>query len=114
PDARLKINIVQIFPFFLFFIHQSILGGWDVIRRAFHPSCPLAPGFIKYQLKVQDPTAQVFFANAISLLPGTFSADLDERSIAIHVLDETLPNVQSLKNLERKVAALFGEGIADA
>lgn len=112
PSAPLKLNLFEVIPFTIFFLKQSLLGGLDVIRRAFHPKCPLAPSFIQYQLKIKNAAAQIFFANTVSLLPGTLSANLKDLSVDIHVLDETLPNQNSLNLLESKVAVLFYEDIS--
>ncbi|MBZ0165694.1 MAG: Na+/H+ antiporter subunit E [Candidatus Omnitrophica bacterium] len=102
---------VQLLPFTLYFLQQSVLSGWDVIKRTFNPRLPLAPGLLTYTPRVAGAFARVFFANAISLLPGTLSADFDGPDLIVHVLDENSANTDSLRTLEGRVAALFGEVI---
>lgn len=111
PLQKWHIRITQIIPFFFYFLKQSLVSGGDVIKRAFHPQCPIDPGFLTYSTQIQNPIAFVFFANAISLLPGTFSASIKERQIEVHVLDVKLPNVENLQDLESKIAILFDEEI---
>lgn len=110
-SAQSRLNFFEIVPFAIFFLRQSLSGGLDVIRRAFHPACPLAPSFISYQFKIKNTAAQIFFANTVSMLPGTLSANLTDQYVDIHVLDEMLPNLENLNLLESRVAILFQEDI---
>lgn len=96
-------------PFFLaFFLWHSLRGGVDVARRALHPRLPLAPTFMDFPLRLNDQAARVFLANTINLLPGTLTADFRGPLLRVHVLDRNLPNLESLRSLEERVAALFG------
>jgi multicomponent Na+:H+ antiporter subunit E len=45
----------------------------------------------------------------VSLLPGTASVRLNEERLKVHVLDRQLPVMEKLRELEDRVAALFGE-----
>lgn len=107
PSFRLKLS--RLFLFIGFFLQQSIIGGIDVALRAMHPRCPIDPGFIHYPLSIDNEFARVFFTNSISLLPGTLSVCLEDRSILVHVLDLKSSNQKNLYTLEKQVAALFGE-----
>jgi len=98
--------------FFSFFAYCSLKGGVDVARRACSPSLPLAPAMLDYSLRLREgTTARVFFANTVSLLPGTLSADILGDMLIVHVLDSTLPVSEQLQRLEVVVARLFGSPI---
>lgn len=97
------------FPRFVsFFAYCSLRGGVDVACRAFSPSLPLAPAVLAYSLRLREGTARVFFANIVSLLPGTLSTDIRGDTLMVHVLDSTLPVFERLQRLEVAVARLFG------
>jgi multicomponent Na+:H+ antiporter subunit E len=51
---------------------------------------------------------QVFMANTVSMLPGTLSAELDEKFLRVHVLDLTGAFASELAVIEVRVARLFG------
>lgn len=106
-----KLSLPAIIPFLIFFTKQSLLGGLDVASRAFRKNMRISTTFIYYPFKMTNQIARLFFANTVSLLPGTLSADLDEDKALIHLLDEKLNNMENLRMLEVKVAALFGERI---
>lgn len=97
-------GVVLFVPFFCF---QSLRGGIDVARRAFDPRLPLHPSLVRYPFRLMDWPSRVFMANAVSLLPGTLSADLDEHHLLVHALDQDLPVMAQLHALETRVAHLF-------
>ncbi|TVS14954.1 MAG: cation transporter [Planctomycetaceae bacterium] len=94
--------------FVWYFGRSSIEGGFDVAWRAVHPGLPIEPGVIEYPIRLPQGTARVFFANAISLCPGTVSMQMREDRLLIHVLDMGQPVHQRLGELERVVSVLFG------
>ena len=95
--------------FLPYFIGKSVAGAFDVARRAYHPRLKLAPAFYDYRIRLSTEPAQVFFANAVSLLPGTLSAELRSNRLVVHALDATQPVLRDLTILETKVAQLFGQ-----
>jgi multicomponent Na+:H+ antiporter subunit E len=86
----------------------SLAGGVDVAWRAIHPRLPIDPRMMEYESRLPAGTARVFFANAISLCPGTVSAQVRGATLRIHVLDVQQPVHARLADLERAVGALFG------
>lgn len=99
---------IGVAPFLLFFAWQSLRGGIDVAQRAFRPTVRLDPALIDYPLRLSEGSACVFLINAISLMPGTLSAEFDGRRLTLHVLDRTIPVVEEIQALEFRVASLFG------
>jgi multicomponent Na+:H+ antiporter subunit E len=96
-----------IFVYALLFLKFSITSGIDVIWRAYHPRLPLNPAIIEYPLRLTSSSARNLFVCTVSLLPGTLTAELDERSLVVHVLDVGRPFRQELKIIEDRVAAVF-------
>lgn len=109
PTVRLSIwGIVR---FMGFFLKASLTSGLDVVRRALHPQLRLHPDLIDYRLSLSTEAARVFMTDAISLLPGTLSADLAGNRLTVHVLDRTMPIHAELKALEERVAAMLEAGV---
>jgi multicomponent Na+:H+ antiporter subunit E len=106
-----RIRLRGLLGFIPFFLVQSLRGGADVARRALSPSLPLATGFIRYRIRIPEGPSRVFFMNCISLLPGTISARLQDRSLQVHLLAEDDRVAGRLSLLEEKVAALFGHSL---
>lgn len=100
--------------FAAYFLSRSLGGALDVARRAFSPSCPLDPGFLRYTSRIADKTPRIFFCHCISLLPGTCVVRLRGQELEVHVLDLGADARAELQRLERQVAALFGAELLPA
>jgi multicomponent Na+:H+ antiporter subunit E len=111
PRTLTAIYIPGALRFVRFFAVQSVLGGVDVALRALRPSMPLEPAIVRYPLRIADTWPRVFFANTISMLPGTLSSRLDNDAIEVHVLDCTRPVIRDLADVEERVADLFGANL---
>jgi multicomponent Na+:H+ antiporter subunit E len=88
--------------FIPYFLSHSLRGGWDVAKRAFLPSMPLSPGIIEFNTDTTE-SQKAMFAWSISLLPGTATIAINEHSLIVHVLDQSLDVESSLRELEVKV-----------
>jgi len=96
------------FLFIPYFLWHSLRGGVDVAKRALHPQLPISPGLFDYRFRLPPGMPRVFMANAVSLLPGTLSVELDEDILRVHVLDETSAINEELNMLENHLADIFG------
>jgi multicomponent Na+:H+ antiporter subunit E len=108
PHRRGDGGSAESYRFAWYFGRASLEGGFDVAWRALHPRLPIDPGLIEYRTRLPEGTARVFFANAISLCPGTVSASMRGDRLTIHVLDLRHEVIARLGDLEQKVAVLFG------
>ena len=97
-----------------YFAWKSVLGAFDVARRAYYPGLSLNPIFHEYPLRLSTERGRVFFANAVSLLPGTLSAELRDRHLVVHVLDTARPFTHDLTSLEERVGQLVGQDLGPA
>jgi multicomponent Na+:H+ antiporter subunit E len=103
-------GFVQFLPYFLW---ESFRGGIDVAGRVVGRRVDVDPGYHGYRLALAKPAARVFFLDVVSLLPGTLSADIDGDRLLVHMLDRRQDPSRELARLERRVAAVFGERLAE-
>ncbi len=72
----------------------------------------MRPVVIRYWLqmcsRVRSEKAAAFFVLLVSLLPGTAGVDLQGDEVSVHLLDESLGGQDTLRDLDRRVALLFG------
>jgi multicomponent Na+:H+ antiporter subunit E len=96
--------------FVAYFVAASFRGGVDVAYRAMHPALPIGPRFVQVPLDLPPGQPRSLMVIALSLMPGTLSADLldDGRTLVVHVLTERAAG--SIDELQRRVARLFGLG----
>lgn len=107
PPLPWRLSLSGALHFIPFFLFQSLLGGWDVARRAFLPSMPLEPGFVDHTFNIESEAGRVLFTWIVSLVPGTASVRLADGHLTVHVLDRSENSEEKLRHLERYVAALF-------
>ncbi len=93
--------------FLPFFLWRSLLAGLDVARRALAPDLALHPGLYRYRWRLPPGPARIFFANTVSLLPGTLSVGLDRENLLLHTLDTRRDLDDELVSLEEMVNQLF-------
>jgi multicomponent Na+:H+ antiporter subunit E len=91
-----------------FFLRESVRGGWDVARRAISPGLALSPAIVCHSFHLPPGPSRLFFCSAISLLPGTAVVAIADSNICVHVLDDSISVEEELRELERRVGALFG------
>lgn len=94
------------------FLGRSLVGGWDVLRRAARPDRPLDPELVDFPTRLTTPAARRLLAAAVSLLPGTLVARIHESYLRVHILDRGLPVQTDLRRLEARIGALYGERLA--
>ncbi len=96
---------IALVRFSAYFAWQTVVGATDVALRALSPSLRLRPGFVEWRTYLPEGAPRRLFANAITLLPGTLTAQMDGDLLIIHVLDtEADPG---LAPLEVRVGAIF-------
>ncbi len=100
------IRFAGLLPFAATFLHQSLLGGWDVARRVLAPSMPIRPGRVVFTTRLPEGTPRHLMLSTISLLPGTLSAGFEGDRIEVHALDTRADVDAELRHLERRVAGL--------
>lgn len=107
-QPRWSVPAGRLIGFAPFFLQQSLLGGWDVARRALRTKVAVEPGFVTHDLRLAPGPARIFFLDAITLLPGTLSAELVGDQVEVHAIDLSQPIATDLCDLEQRVAGLFG------
>ncbi|TXD39369.1 cation transporter [Lujinxingia vulgaris] len=109
PAESHALSVKGLVAFLFYFVRASLQGGVDVAWRALSPQMRLHPGFLEYPIRFEAGGAPaVFFANIISLLPGTLSVRLVGHSVMVHAIDLRAPVEAQLQELEAHVEQMFG------
>lgn len=72
--------------FWLFLAREIIVANIDVIKRILKPGKNISPQLFELPLTLKSDVSRVIYANAITLTPGTVSANLDKRTVTVHSL----------------------------
>jgi len=110
PPGNQPIRLAGLIGFLRFFLWNSLRGGMQVAGMALRGRAALQPGIIELPVTLPPGGARILLVNALGLMPGTLSVDLDDTSLRVHVLDERLPVVAEARALEAAIAGMFGSG----
>lgn len=105
PMQYTRFSLPGLMRFVPWFLMQSLVGGFDVARRALHPCLPLAIREVDHSLALPPGQARSVFIGVLSLLPGTLACDLNGDRLRVHSL--TGDPHAALAALERRIAALY-------
>lgn len=91
------------------FVGQSLIGGFDVAWRAFHPRLPIDPHWLAVSVALPDG-AKVALGGELSLMPGTLCAGSDGDRLLIHVLNRDQNVEAAVRDEERRFAQALDGG----
>jgi multicomponent Na+:H+ antiporter subunit E len=103
-----RLRPLALLTFVPWFLLQSLRGGVDVALRALAPRVRIDPTLRTFPLRLEPGAARYLFVNVMSLLPGTFSAQIEGDVLTLHLLDGAVVSSDMLRAAERRVGALFG------
>ncbi|WP_395339003.1 Na+/H+ antiporter subunit E [Ningiella sp. W23] len=106
--AAYQIQPLRIPHFTVYFLHQSILGGLDISKRALSANLSLSPELVRYPIRKElegSPTSVLL--TIISLMPGSLSVLRDSKELVVHTLTAPEQTRTDLLNCENQVAKLF-------
>ncbi|MDJ0956835.1 MAG: Na+/H+ antiporter subunit E [Arenicellales bacterium] len=107
PRENRKVSLLGALGFVSFFLFESLRGGLDVARRTLTPVLKIQPGFLTYTCRLPAGGPRILFANCVSLLPGTLTAEFQDDVLTVHVLDTDAQSELELQRLEEAIAAVF-------
>lgn len=86
-------------------IWNVIKANLKVAKIIWDPSLPIAPKWQRLRVNLETDLQKTFYANSITLMPGTLTTDVEKNSFMIHSLSQK--DIDELKtgNMERKIRA---------
>lgn len=110
PSSR-RLQPLAMLAFAAHFLGQSVRAGFDVALRAFAPSLPLAPGFVRYRSLIDSADARATFFGLSSLMPGTLPCGTDATGdLVVHGLDVSQPIAADMAAEERRFGRMLADG----
>lgn len=107
PARAWRLSVPGALRFAGWFAVNSLRSGLTVAGRALGWPLALRPGFRSYRTSLPPGPARICFANVISLLPGTLTAEIAGDRIEVHMLDTGTDPEAELADLEARIRALF-------
>ncbi len=105
--TSLTLRIIwRFFILFIVLIYNIVKSNIEVARIVLSKKMPINPGFETIRNPLKKDLNQAFFANAITLTPGTLTVDMDQDNIVVHgLLKEHIHSLDDSR-LEKAFVAL--------
>jgi len=85
-----------LFLFFIYWLKDLWVANVEVAKIVLRKKMDIDPQFYTLKQPLKRPINQAFFANSITLTPGTLTVDYDDETLLVHGL---LPHhIEDLKN----------------
>lgn len=111
PPSGHRLRPMELIAFAGHFLAQSLRAGFDVALRAFTPSLPLRPGFVRYRSGLESSEAKATFLAVSSLMPGTLPCGTEPNGdLVVHGLDVTQPIAAELAAEEARFRRMKTDG----
>lgn len=87
---------------------QIALSNIDVARRVLSPKLDISPELFEVQAHQRTDTVRVFYANAITLTPGTVTVRLQDDTLLIHGLTKEAADEVREGEMDRRLCEVEG------
>lgn len=88
---------------------QIVLANIDVAKRILKPGMPIAPEMIRVKASQITDLGKVFYANSITLTPGTVTVDMAGDELLIHAIGRGPAKDLEDGEMDRRVTATEGQ-----
>ncbi|MFT5624124.1 MAG: multicomponent Na+:H+ antiporter subunit E [Lentimonas sp.] len=105
-SAPLRLSPFGGLRFAIFALVGILRGAIDVSRRSLSPQT-LRPGCLSWRTQLPKGRPRRLFAVAITLLPGTLTAKIEDDTLTVHALDLSDATRAELASLEAHIAKLY-------
>ncbi len=86
---------------------RILQSGLHVSYLILHPRLPIDPKLIGYRTQLNDEFAVVLLANSVTLTPGTITAEVRDKEMIVHAIDDNSADDLTSLRMERKIAEAF-------
>lgn len=89
-------------------VKEILLANLNVCKMILSEEEEIDPALVQFQTDMQTPAGRAFYANAITLTPGTITVSLEDDTYVVHCLDESMAQGLSDAKLEQMLHELEG------
>ncbi|SRR6056297_1443487 len=104
---QLLLGAVTYLPWLLWEIAKS---AWTVTRIIIDPRMPISPTMTRVSASQRTPTAVCFYANSITLTPGTLTTNVNGYELTVHALVSEGADDLEAGTMDRRVSR-FEKGL---
>ena len=105
--SKLSLKLIRrLLTLFFVLIYNIVKSNIQVAKIVLSKKMPIDPGFVTIKNPLDKDMNRAFYANAITLTPGTLTVEMDEKEIVVHSLVKKQGEALTDSNLEKAFVAL--------
>ena len=105
--TSLTLRVIRRFlTLFFVLVYNIVKSNIQVAKIVLSRKMPIDPGFVKIKNPLKKELNQAFFANAITLTPGTLTVEMDDEHIVVHGLQKEHVHQLEDSKMEKAFVAL--------
>lgn len=110
-DATPRVSLWHLTTFLVWLLLQIPPAGLVITRVVIDQGRPPRPGVVRFRTGLQSPAARTLLANAITLVPGTMTLNIDGDELTVHAFtpDAMLDLVTAAT--QKRIARAFREPV---
>ena len=89
-------------------VKEILAANLNVCHLILSEEEEIDPALVQFQTDMETPAGRAFYANAITLTPGTITVSLEDDMYVVHCLDDSMAQGISDAKLERMLHELEG------
>ena len=94
-------KIPAILRYVFVLIKEILVANLNVCHLILSEEEEIDPALVKFRTDMETPVGRAYYANAITLTPGTITVSLEDDTYVVHCLDESLAQGISDAKLEQ-------------
>jgi multicomponent Na+:H+ antiporter subunit E len=107
PAETPRIHLWHLTTFLVWLLLRIPPAGVAIARVVLDPRRPPRPGVARFRTGLASPAARTLLANAITLVPGTMTLNVDEDEFTIHAFTPDAAADLATAAMQRRIALAF-------
>ena len=102
-----RIHLGYLVAFLAWLLLQIPPAGLQIARVVLDPRRPPRPGVVRFTTRLESPAARTLLANAITLVPGTMTVNVEGSEFTVHAFTPDTTEDLATAKMQRKIARAF-------
>ena len=103
-ELKSHLSVINTVKYFGWLFIEVVKSNWEVSKILLSNTVKINQKFVKTPVSQKSDVAKVFFANSITLTPGTVTVETEDQSFIVHALNVTESSMDDLKHMNEKVS----------
>lgn len=105
-----RLRLLAAVPLTVWLLGRMFVSAVQLARIVLDPRLPPEPGIVRFRTELTSPAARSVLANAITLVPGTMTLEVEGDVLTVHSFTPDAVEDIATAQLQNRIAAVFRDG----